>query len=542
MTASPGLLRPGVLFAASLLLAATLLVYQPYFLDGNVPKWLMLSASLAVAFGYLAWTHKGVLDKADLWAFAFIGWMALSLLWSPDPLYGLYAWTHWALLVATFMALRRLPQEFVGWGLLFAVIGSFSILWLDGYHGGFGNENFQAEFLIAAIPMTLSTLPGWIIGSGVLIWLATRSGAVVWAMGPAAASFWFLWRWRWPMAVGMVVLAALAVVSLGTDSLGLSVSARIQLWAGTIAMAADSPIWGHGLGSFDYLFTAYQNADQVVGMGGRRMSSVTEFAGAAHNEYLQLLAEIGVIGLILAFLWLKAAIHAHEYMPIWPVATLLIIAGIAAVDFPLQIPGTGIVAAAALAAVSPVQERGLPLRRESLALIAVLLVVVGGFHYRAAEAQIKMSSVAGYIKNQPGLAFIENLHAYELFPYDKQTRLQQFPTLSRAFTFEESFTLDPETADLIYERSQTASPGAPGLLLSRMFYLINSGRCTGECEAITDWLQKNHGRVPDVWAASALYYYIVLGDEARARDALSHVEGRREVVDQIIGKWQREYF
>ena len=78
------------------------------------------------------------------------------------------------------------------------------------------------------------------------------------------------------------------VLSRGTGK-GIDLSMREQLWELALTMFKESPVFGNGLNSFDIRFN---------GSGIR--DTYFSFAGA-HNSYLQLLAETGVVGVILFF-------------------------------------------------------------------------------------------------------------------------------------------------------------------------------------------------------------------------------------------------
>lgn len=59
---------------------------------------------------------------------------------------------------------------------------------------------------------------------------------------------------------------------------------RLRAWIGTLEMIRERPLWGHGGGSYRYLEPRYQTY------------SWQQTAVYAHNEYLQALAEYGVVG------------------------------------------------------------------------------------------------------------------------------------------------------------------------------------------------------------------------------------------------------
>ena len=71
---------------------------------------------------------------------------------------------------------------------------------------------------------------------------------------------------------------------------------RFQIWSAAIAMFKDSFLLGKGLGSFMGCFRQYSNLSIQY----------------AHNCYLQILAETGLIGL-LAFLWFLGEIILGSY-------------------------------------------------------------------------------------------------------------------------------------------------------------------------------------------------------------------------------------
>lgn len=77
-----------------------------------------------------------------------------------------------------------------------------------------------------------------------------------------------------------VIKELLSLTNLKTGS----PAGRLSLWKSSLAMFADNPITGTGLGTFDYIYPKYRLSD----MYGR--------AVYAHSDWLQLLAELGVIG------------------------------------------------------------------------------------------------------------------------------------------------------------------------------------------------------------------------------------------------------
>ena len=82
---------------------------------------------------------------------------------------------------------------------------------------------------------------------------------------------------------------------------------RAAIWKYTILMIKDYPLLGSGIGSFQYNSLRYQA--KFFDQGDNRALYPYGVADKTHNEYLQLAAELGIIGLII-FIWL---IFAYFY-------------------------------------------------------------------------------------------------------------------------------------------------------------------------------------------------------------------------------------
>ncbi len=112
---------------------------------------------------------------------------------------------------------------------------------------------------------------------------------------------------------------------------------RLQVARDSVAMIKQRPVLGWGLGTFPTVFPRFKSVyDDVL-------------VNEAHDDYLQLLVETGVVGCILAgwFLWnlLSASLRELRKAPSWQAnltrACLIGIAGIlvhSVTDFNLHIP------------------------------------------------------------------------------------------------------------------------------------------------------------------------------------------------------------
>ncbi len=93
-------------------------------------------------------------------------------------------------------------------------------------------------------------------------------------------------------------------ISIPKVSESSSFGRRIAIWKFTESMIKDQPLLGSGLGTFKYNTLKYQA--KFFDQGQNRTIYPYGFAQKAHNEYLQLWAELGIIGLSI-FIWLMVS-------------------------------------------------------------------------------------------------------------------------------------------------------------------------------------------------------------------------------------------
>lgn len=75
-----------------------------------------------------------------------------------------------------------------------------------------------------------------------------------------------------------------------------SIKARILMGESGFRMFLDSPIWGFGYRSFPFIYDYYVNPD---------LPWETLYIKESHTLFIYLLAELGVIGFVIVFLWFK---------------------------------------------------------------------------------------------------------------------------------------------------------------------------------------------------------------------------------------------
>lgn len=154
-------------------------------------------------------------------------------------------------------------------------------------------------------------------------------------------------------AAGVVLLAALLIAgSTGRDEAdirladtltsGVGLLSRVRVWEDGLGLARDYPLTGIGLAAWPDIFKKYQSPPW----------SKTAFS-EAHNDYLQTLTEVGLIGFALA-IWCCAAIIARlirrapdnlstvRSVYAAAVAAIAAMAAVEFFDFDLQIPAIAI--------------------------------------------------------------------------------------------------------------------------------------------------------------------------------------------------------
>ncbi len=232
----------------------------------------------------------------------------------------------------------------------------------DGAVGFFANQNHMATLLLVGIPIAAALLASaksdrrsaggrYGIGAALLVLIVVGiflngSLAAFLLVVPvllASASLvpaGLAWRrFALPLAgVAMIAAVGLLVanpIGSGGTQASTSVTGRVSIWLKTTQAIADSFPVGKGLGSFAQVYRQYEDPGEVTG----------EYVNHAHNDYLELVLELGAAGaiLILLFLvwWAVAAVRIWRSPLSTPFARAATIATAAIlahslVDFPLR--------------------------------------------------------------------------------------------------------------------------------------------------------------------------------------------------------------
>ena len=209
--------------------------------------------------------------------------------------------------------------------------------------GLFGNVNFFAEYLIVPLPIAVSLffatqnklkkillLIGIIVMGASLTATFTRGSYLGFGVSLIFMSFLFLISRgknfiKKNRKIFIIILTVVIIItflfiiptplnksgttiekiksriSISQLTQSHSIKRRIATWKFTVLMIKDHPLLGSGIGTYKYNTLKYQA--EFFKQGKNRSLYPHGFADKAHNEYLQLWAEMGIVGLGI-FIWL----------------------------------------------------------------------------------------------------------------------------------------------------------------------------------------------------------------------------------------------
>ena len=412
-------------------------------------KSMVVSLLALLAAGVLAWGLRrrsgAVRWHAVLWLPIVLMAYALgSMLWSHTYLAGVEAIRWFLFAVLLWLALQSVTRPgFVtlAWGIhagaVVAALWTALQFWFDlrlfpqgpNPASTFVNRNFLAEFMVCTLPFSafllvrargtafIALLAFTLAFDGVAILMTGTRSALLALLAVAPVLGWGLWRWRQALgwgrwtraeagtAAATLVLTVAVLGSLPTGnpellrqvpehgaspisrslSRGASVtdvqeytersfSMRITMWRTTLRMIAAHPVVGVGAGAWEVQAPRFQDPGSQI-----------EVDYYVHNEFLQLLAEYGLIGaaVLLALLgWLVAVALRTLRLPTddGPLAREAALRGVTLVGllallivsqsgFPWRMASTGALFALALGVLAASEWRlGRTRRRETLAL------------------------------------------------------------------------------------------------------------------------------------------------------------------------------
>lgn len=279
----------------------TVIIIPNSYQDINAGRWAWGFLVIPILL-ILKWREQ----RYEWIGLAFLGLVVLSLLWTSSLLNGYGGSLRWALLAGCFVAGRdgRAREIFRGASIGIAASSALVIPeYFFGWHwfnasetghpaGLFGNRNFLAEAaLLIVIPSiwSRSFYRGGLCAPSLAL---TDSRSAVISAGIVALTA--IWRRSALVSVSIACIVVLGVVwASGSISKQHSMENRLAIWQDT----ADGLTWtGRGVGSFYATFPEHATRSLKVGPALIR----TEHA---HNDWLEIAYEFGLVGLALALLF-----------------------------------------------------------------------------------------------------------------------------------------------------------------------------------------------------------------------------------------------
>lgn len=188
--------------------------------------------------------------------------------------------------------------------------------------GSLGNPNLLGGFASASIPFGIAFLLSLrkrsiliklllsllftVLALLAIVASGTRGSLIGLSTGCFALTAWYIRTKRLSMRKVVTVVAVLAaLLAAGTIPMMSRLSeldpgaedqgtlqVRKVIWSGGWAVFLDDPVFGHGPGSFQILFPAFRNPDySLLGVSHNTLHT--------HCEYLEILVDLGIIGLLL---------------------------------------------------------------------------------------------------------------------------------------------------------------------------------------------------------------------------------------------------
>lgn len=279
--------------------------------------------------------HLSPLVSAQILVVLYVLWSFASSRWSPSPRISVGAsillgiGVLWSLCLAQGLTPRAAG---IAGRALVVVTGVAALVAIWYYYGRnptlrakfpFGNPNFLSASLLPGTLLGISLVVGGgrerAVGAatafraaalgcvGLSVWalsLADSRGANVALLAGLGATVFFMLpgRWRWiPAVLGAAAIAVtlwwVAATMNEPSATGRSATLRFRTytWSYAWRMFREQPVTGHGQGGFAMLGDSYVGDDVLLDppVFGSRIDN-------AHNEWLEILAELGAVGLLLA--------------------------------------------------------------------------------------------------------------------------------------------------------------------------------------------------------------------------------------------------
>ncbi len=308
------------------------------------PKWISWGILSVILLFFVKNKDKVSISKETLYFFLFFVWQVLSIFWAKSKIASVNSILYIVILLVSYFPLlyfvrkrtdifRILAYYFAISSTVISIIGTLQYFGLIGNlfnqvappAAMFVNKNFASPFSIFAfwwsflyflkskkkifIPVISLNLFFNIISATRSVWVATIFTIILFSL-LCLSNKKVVLNFKGIAAVMVILLTLIFVTRFKPanvriqkdyqkqigDIIKVNSSAKVRLnrWKNSLAIISSKPIAGYGLNNFDVVYPKFHNAkvkDEYY--------TAKYFFGGVHNEYLQILSETGIIGLLL---------------------------------------------------------------------------------------------------------------------------------------------------------------------------------------------------------------------------------------------------
>lgn len=306
------------------------IAFDPFTYTGaTTPRWALMAIALPLLCGFASPNHFSL---PKLIGAVFVAWAATSLIWTANGYDGAGTIALVMIIAMAFCYGARLQSlSPVLCGLAGGVAISSLILLIPALHaipsivqvyphGLMGNRNMLGE--VACL-----TALGCLVYKRYLF-IIPLVPAIVWppiSRGAILALLSGICVWLWPRSKTSAVALAASMCLIGSaliDFRPSSVHERLEIWQ---AVLSGITFFGHGIGSLQTLMPY---------LSGHWETSLQR-VDHAHNEFIEILFELGIPGLVLYLTLICVALRSADH------STRVLLVGflvISCVAFPWHIP------------------------------------------------------------------------------------------------------------------------------------------------------------------------------------------------------------
>jgi O-antigen ligase len=308
-------------------------------LEGDLPSQVIFIATYFVSFTILLLSKRKISFRVtgNIWFWLLLVWTCLSVFWSGAPqvtirhVIAILGTTLFSILLVKYFNIREYVH-LLAVGLLITIVYSYLVIFLapsigvshivtTEWQGIFTHKNHLGKAASLSILifsyLLLSNQKGkwyWLFGLvsgiGLLIGAQSAAAVIITAAVEGAVILLFLIdrapKVVWTGALAVIVIATMITIPsmdqiLDTFGKNETLTGRTQLWDFSVSMAYKKPFAGYGYGAF---WLGSEGPSAQIGPDSPMGLDITH----AHNGFIELILDLGLVGLLFAFLTYLVAV------------------------------------------------------------------------------------------------------------------------------------------------------------------------------------------------------------------------------------------